>query len=211
MKSPWALIVVAATAGCVVLWSGRSDTGAQTAAPQVGPIAVVDMTRVFNECQQIKDINDYLQKQDEQFRAERDKLKEAADQKQAELEAFARGSPEYLERFKQWVKLQTDYSTLVRLRERQMLVDQTRWTRQSYLQIVQAVEQIAKDRHLALVLYRDEMDLKTNNLQELERRLRGRKVIYVDQALDITDQVLEKVNRDYQARGGLKSLQPQRQ
>jgi hypothetical protein len=53
-------------------------------------------------------------------------------------------------------------------------------------------------------LYRDEMDLRTDNIQELERRLRGRKVIYAAEPLDITQEILDKINRDYKAGGGLK-------
>jgi Skp family chaperone for outer membrane proteins len=197
------LVVVAAMVA-------RNESQAQGIPVDVSKLAVVDMTRLFNECQQIKDLNDYLQKRDEQLRAKRQSARDAVTQKEAELEAFARGSKEYLERFKQWVQLQIDYGTMLRLQQRQNLRDQMRWTRKTYNEIVQAVQEVAKARNLALVLYRDEMDLRTNDIQELERRLRGRKVIYAAEPLDITQEILDRINRDYKAGGGLKlpALEP---
>jgi Skp family chaperone for outer membrane proteins len=197
------LVVVAAMVA-------RNESQAQGIPADVSKLAVVDMTRLFNECQQIKDLNDYLQKRDEQLRAKRQSARDAVTQKEAELEAFARGSKEYLERFKQWVQLQIDYGTMLRLQQRQNLRDQMRWTRKTYNEIVQAVQEVAKARNLALVLYRDEMDLRTNDIQELERRLRGRKVIYAAEPLDITQEILDRINRDYKAGGGLKlpALEP---
>jgi Skp family chaperone for outer membrane proteins len=204
MASRWMIGAAAGLLVVVAAMVARNESQAQGIPVDVSKLAVVDMTRLFNECQQIKDLNDYLQKRDEQLRAKRQSARDAVAQKEAELEAFARGSKEYLERFKQWVQLQIDYGTMVRLQQRQNLREQMHWTRKTYNEIVQAVQEVAKARNLALVLYRDEMDLATDNIQELERRLRGRKVIYAAEPLDITQEILDKINRDYKAGGGLK-------
>ena len=204
MASRWMIAAGMGVLALVVVLGGRSDTNAQAVGVDPSKVAVVDVIRIFNECRQTKDVNERFQLRDEKFTDRREKLKQAVDQKEAELEAFARGSKEYVERFKQWVQLQIDYASAVKIHQRKIVRDQVFWTRKTYTQIVQAVEEVAKARGLLLVFYRDEMDLQTDDLQDLGNRLRDRKVVFSAAELDITQEVLDKVNRDYQASGGLK-------
>ena len=204
MASRWILAAGMGALAAVVVLGGRSDTNAQAVGVDPGKVAVVDVIRIFNECQQTKDVNERFQLRDEKFAEQRQKLKEAVDLKEAELEAFARGSKEYIERFKQWVQLQIDYGATIKIHQRKIVRDQVFWTRRTYTQIVQAVEEVAKARGLLLVLYRDDMDLQTDDLQDLGSRLRDRKVVFSAAGLDITQDVLDKVNRDYRASGGVK-------
>jgi len=204
MASRWILAAGMGALAAVVVLGSRSDTNAQAVGVDPGKVAVVDVIRIFNECQQTKDVNERFQLRDEKFVGQRQKLKEAVDQKEDELEAFARGSKEYIERFKQWVQLQIDYGATIKIHQRKIVRDQVFWTRRTYTQIVQAVEEVAKARGLLLVLYRDDMDLQTDDLQDLGSRLRDRKVVFSAAGLDITQDVLDKVNRDYRASGGVK-------
>jgi Skp family chaperone for outer membrane proteins len=204
MASRWILAAGMGALAAVVVLGGRSDTNAQAVGVDPGKVAVVDVIRIFNECQQTKDVNERFQLRDENFAGQRQKLKEAVDAKEKELQAFARGSKEYIERFKQWVQLQVEYGSTIKIHQRRIVRDQVLWTRRTYTQIVQAVEEVAKARGLLLVLYRDEMDLQTEDLQDLGSRLRDRKVVFSATGLDITQDVLDKVNRDYRASGGLK-------
>ncbi|HUW84594.1 MAG TPA: OmpH family outer membrane protein [Phycisphaerae bacterium] len=204
MASRWMLAAGMGALAAVVVLGGRSDTNAQAVDVDLSKVAVVDVIRIFNECQQTKDVNERFQLRDEKFVDQRQKLKEAVDQKEGELEAFARGSKEYIERFKQWVQLQIDYGSTIKIHQRRIVRDQVFWTRRTYTQIVQAVEEVAKARGLLLVFYRDEMDLQTDDLKDLGNRLRDRKVVFSAAGLDITQEVLDKVNRDYRASGGLK-------
>jgi len=204
MASRWILAAGMGALAAVVVLGGRSDTNAQAVGVDPGKVAVVDVIRIFNECQQTKDVNERFQLRDEKFAGQRQKLKEAVDRKEDELEAFARGSKEYVERFKQWVQLQIDYGSAIKIHQRRIVRDQVFWTRRTYTQIVQAVEEVAKARGLLLVLYRDDMDLQTDDLQDLGSRLRDRKVVFSAAGLDITQDVLDKVNRDYRASGGVK-------
>lgn len=211
MKSRWMAVTAAGVLVSAVVLIGKNDTVAQSTVTGVdlGKVAVVDMTKVFNECQQIKDINDILQRRGAEFRTQIQKSQETIEQKEAELEAFARGSKEYVERFKEWVQLQVDYATSVKVHQRKLLRNQTLWTRKTYYSTVEAVEELAKARGLSLVLYRDEMELATDDINELERRLRSRKVIYSAAALDITQEILDKVDGNYKAAGGAKALEAQ--
>jgi len=204
MASRWILAAGMGALAAVVVLGGRSDTNAQAVGVDPGKVAVVDVIRIFNECQQTKDVNERFQLRDEKFAGQRQKLKEAVDRKEDELEAFARGSKEYVERFKQGVQLQIDYGSAIKIHQRRIVRDQVFWTRRTYTQIVQAVEEVAKARGLLLVLYRDDMDLQTDDLQDLGSRLRDRKVVFSAAGLDITQDVLDKVNRDYRASGGVK-------
>ena len=102
------------------------------------------------------------------------------------------------------MQLQIDYGSAIKIHQRRIVRDQVFWTRRTYTQIVQAVEEVAKARGLLLVLYRDDMDLQTDDLQDLGSRLRDRKVVFSAAGLDITQDVLDKVNRDYRASGGVK-------
>ena len=204
MASRWKIVATIGVLTVGLLLVQGNVTDAQQGGLDVNNVAVVDMTRVFNDCRQTQALNEYLETQAKDFRVKHDGMKDKLDQKQAELEAFAPGSKEYTDRFKQWMKMQVDLNTEIRLQQRATLRDRTHWTRTTYQQIVDAVETIAKQKGLLLVLYRDQMDLGTDDLQELERRLRGRKVIYAAGGLDITGEVVSTLDSAFEAGGGMK-------
>jgi Skp family chaperone for outer membrane proteins len=77
-----------------------------------------------------------------------------------------------------------------------------RCTKEVYLDVLDAVEKVAKERGFQLVLFKESPDQATRNYDELLEQVSRRKVLYSDPSLDITNEVLKRLNRDYAIKKG---------
>ena len=62
------------------------------------------------------------------------------------------------------------------------------------------IKKVAKDRGLELVLFKESEDAKPANLDELLQRMSRRKVLYNANSIDITDEVLTRLNEAYKGK-----------
>jgi len=197
------LIVLAAVAA----WSGSNVLLAQGAgAAASGGVAVVDTVQIFNQYQQIVDLNAMLKARNDQLREETEAKKKVIEQKGQELSAFAPDSPDFLARQKELLRMRVDLDAFVRVKQFELQRTHVHWTRTTYNQILDTVEALATQRNLSLVLYKDEIDANANEMKALLQQIRARKVLYSADTIDLTSQVLEKLNADYKLRGGKNKL-----
>ena len=72
-------------------------------------------------------------------------------------------------------------------------------TEAMYREILDVIQTVAKEQGDTLVLYRDDIDLKSDSITELLSKITRRKVLYSDPGMDITDLVLARLNERYKA------------
>ncbi len=177
------------------------------------PVAVLDLVRIFDECAQIKALNEIIQKKTEEITKEANQRREVIETKQFELkQAFRPGTQDYNVRRKELMQLNIDANVWFKLTEEEVEQDRFHWTRVIYEQAVSAAAEVARERGFDVVLQRTEfrpLDPGVEqNVQVLRRMIQERQLVYHVPEVDITDTVIRRLDAAYQAAGGKKQLDP---
>ena len=64
------------------------------------------------------------------------------------------------------------------------------WSEKFYQQVVSAVEEVAKDKGLDIILSKEDVTLPARDMQDLMTTIKTNSVIYNSKRVDITDAVL---------------------
>ncbi len=206
MKAKWAwgLGIAIGLGGMIGAWRGAR--AAEEAAAVNLPIAVVDMVKLFNENDQWKAINGGLTKKRQAQEAEAEKRKEEIAAKQKQLEAYHPDTPDWVKCSEDLLQLQTRAEIWVRMEKVRVEAQKKRWVERNYADVTKAIAEIAAKRGLAMVLTKEEIEPNTEDSNRLFAQIINRKVVYVDKRLDITDEVLKRVNEEFKLGGGEGSL-----
>jgi Skp family chaperone for outer membrane proteins len=209
------LIGVAGIAG----WGWAQNSGqSQSTEPSAGlaarsgagPIVVVDLVRIFNECEQIKDLNESIRKKTEEVNQEAAQRKKVIDEKRDLLSAFQPGSSDHEGRRKDLVRLNVEANVWLKLAEEDMDNQKFVWTRIIYEKAVKAATDLAQQRGYLAVVQRVEFkpDEVEPNVQALRRMIQERTVIYNLPEIDITEAIIRRLDAEYKAAGGKRQLDP---
>ncbi len=173
-------------------------------------VGVVDFVRVFNDCLQIQHLNELIQQKEAELQTEAKARNEAMEDKKLELSAFQPGTPDFESRRKQLVQLTIEANVWFKAMEEDLERRKFDWTRVVYEKAVQASEGIATQRGLSMILQRKEFNPEAiePTVTAIRRVIRERELVYADPGLDITDQVIHRLDEQYQAEGGRKTLWP---
>ena len=90
-----------------------------------------------------------------------------------------------------------------------------RWIKRTYQMVTDEVAAVAKSKGVELVVTREEMDTPNTTdtskiMQATLQQILNRKVVYSDATLDITDEVLKRLDSGFEKRGGEKALDPKK-
>jgi Skp family chaperone for outer membrane proteins len=173
-------------------------------------LAVLDLVRVFAECDQIKDLNELIRRKSESVAAEAAQRKKVIDDKREQLTAFQSGTPDYDARRKELMRLNIEANVWLKTSEDEVETQKFEWTRVIYEKAVKGATDLAQQRGIEAVIQRVEFkpDEIESNVQALRRMIQERTVIYNAPELDITDDVIRRLNAEYKAAGGKIQLIP---
>ena len=184
------------------------DLWAQGSASAGGSIAVIDVVRVFNEFRQTQDLNEEFDKRRRQVQEELDARDVTLETKAGELEAFHPDSADYSKRRRELQRLRIDRENYMRFAEMEVRELFRDWTRRTYEQICQTAAEVARERGFEVVLAREELEEGLPDAAALKQQIRSRKVIYFHPDSDITEQVLDRLNRPYEQKAKRPELGP---
>lgn len=198
-----ALILTAAA--LAVAWFYNNSHAQPATDTPLTKIAVVNIANVLTKCQENIDLEQTLRAEGEQVQAQLQLLDRETDAIKQELEnALAPGTEPYLKRLQEWFEKMA-------LREakekgqKQVLQSKSQAALEGlYQKLLDEVASLAKQQQISLILDKNEMPAQTRNLSDFYSLIRDRKVLYSSPELDLTDQVLENLNRTYQAKKAAK-------
>jgi Skp family chaperone for outer membrane proteins len=174
-----------------------------------GRTAVLDVVRIFDECDQIKDLNALLRDANEAVQNEAASREKQLSQKQIELRAFSPDSPDYAPRRRDFTRMSIDANVWLQTKRIELQRDHYNWTRIVYEECLAAVEEVTRERGVMLVLQKRPFNpeiILDENVENLQQMIRARAVVYSHESLDITDDVIRKMNARYHKRGGRSKL-----
>ncbi len=192
--------------------AGQSQPSSETspaAATSSHPVAVLDLVRIFNECAQIRDLNETIRQKTEEITKEAEQRRQVIESKQFQLrEAFQPDTPDYEVRRKELTRLNIEANVWFKMEEEEIERQRFHWTRIIYQQAVDTAAQVAKDRGFEVVIQRTEFrpfEIE-QSVQTLRRLIQERAVIYNAPEIGITDEVIRRLDAGYVATGGKKQL-----
>jgi Skp family chaperone for outer membrane proteins len=202
MKASRLYLLAIATLALVAIFLGNSiaQTATAPAAAQAPlKVLVCDIFRVFNQYQNDMDLSDQYNQKMQVLMIEDKKKQDKAETEEKGLTSLKEGSAEYIKQQEEVEQEKAEHQVWRQVQERGLTVWRIRETQRAYDQIVKTIAKVAKDRGAQLVMYLDTGMPKTNDLPELLQAIERRQVIYSDDSLDVTDEVLKILNANYAA------------
>lgn len=220
MKRGTAGLLVLAIA--MVAWSASRSFSADRVVPSPAgqpccgtKVGVVDLVRVFNECRQTKALSAKMQEYRKDLSNEKDKKQEEVNGLREQLEGFSPDSADYFKRREELTRKRIDLEVWQGVKLDELGEHHLRWIKRTYKMVTEEVATVAKARGIELVVTREEMDVPTTAdtakiITATMQQILNRKVVYSDPSLDMTDEVLKRLDGAFEKAGGEKALDPRK-
>jgi Skp family chaperone for outer membrane proteins len=190
-------IAAAIVAGAVLL--GRSSAQPQpTAQLPAATVAVCDVAEVFDGYTRGKQLSADFSRRGERLNVEDEERAKAIQDIESELQGLVPGSEAYESRLKEAQRLTIDREVWRRMQAAQVDRERISLTRDMYNEILAAVKKIATKKGANVVLYEKGRQEQATTLAELLQQVELEKVLYSDDAIDITSDVLTELNTAYE-------------
>jgi Skp family chaperone for outer membrane proteins len=200
MKASRLYLLAIAALALVAIFLGRSiaQTATAPAAAQAPlKVLVCDIFRIFNQYQNDIDLSDQYNQKMTVLMLEDKKKQEKAEMDEKGLSSLKEGSAEYVKQQGEVEQEKAERQVWQQVQEHNVMGWRIRKTQEAYDQILKTIAKVSKSRDAQLVMYLDTGVPKTNDLHELLQAIERRQVIYSDDSLDITDDVLKTLNTAY--------------
>lgn len=178
--------------------TARGQDAGRRARPTA--VAVVAVQRVFNTCKEKADIDASFRSALEQAEADRETRAKQIQQLQYDLELIAPDANAYSEKRSEIERSLVELQVESTFRKNQVVREQMLRYDALYHKLKEVCAEAARESGYDLVLFRESDELKYKTPQELVNQIGGRKVLYASEDLDITDQVIQKLNNVWDSR-----------
>ena len=189
------LIAAAAAAGALLLNRTFAAPGATTKpAARATSVAVCDVLAVLTRCERARMLSakfsGQLKNIEQQAKQDEQKLRDA----EQSLEELAAGTAAYERQYQAVSRMAVGFDIQNKTAQANIKRKYYIATLSLYKEITDTVAELAKQRGIDIVIYRDGRALAGRSIQDIQRQMSGRKVLYAAGELDITDEVLKKMN-----------------
>lgn len=189
-------IFLSSLIGAVVLFVGHQHSGAASASDGTqSKIGVVGIRQIFQDCKRNVEYREEATAEQQKIITELDRLKKEIEVEEAGLKALKAGSSDYMDIMKSVLEKQATLQAKQEYHKQQMALRDQKWTEQLYTEILRQTAAVAKEKGLEIVLEKDEPELPALSAQELLMTIRTHSVLYCGGCLDITDEVMRRVDK----------------
>ncbi len=179
----------------VVLLCGHTYSSAQPSEMAL-KIGVISVERVLRDCKATAKFREQITADNKKMVAEEEKLSLEIKALTTGLQSGALkvGSSDHLAQYKEMLQKQAELEALKEFNPRQSALKQQQWTQELYRKILQTTKVLALEKDLILVLEKSEPEFPVQT--ELGMIIGTHKVLYSGGCLDITDDVIAKLDAD---------------
>jgi Skp family chaperone for outer membrane proteins len=176
--------------------------------PPIGPtkptiIATFDLERTFNDIDQKKAAFDELAKLGQDLETKRQEAAKKIQDMDADLKDHVPGGQRYREILDQLSAAAREHRATTEFYKVKLDVERARAIKRIYLDIREAVEDIAKENGYGVVFVDDSItEIPDSAEEEMRRQISARRMAYTSDELDITDALIERMNASFKASGG---------
>ena len=196
-----AFIVLLVAAACGLwFYTSRPAKAQNFGSPMIISMGVCDTHQAFRAYLKVKELRQELQSHSELLRQELEQKKKLLNEKTEELTAsqFVPGSEEFERMRDVLVKLNIEAESFGKISDADLRRQDMRITQIGYNDIYAAVAEVAKKKQLTIVLSQEQFSLSSARAEDLYGKLYYRRpVLYSEQSLDITAEVVDLLNTKY--------------
>lgn len=157
-------------------------------------IGVVSIRRIFKDCKKNVQYRQQATLEQQRVIAELEKSSKEIEAERAGLKTLKQGSNDYMARVKTILEKQAGLQAQQEFHKQQIELKDQRWTEELYKDILQQTDKTARQRGLDLVFEKDQIDFPAASANELMLTIRTHKLLYSGGCLDITDEVMAKLD-----------------
>ena len=178
-----------------VLFVGYEFSRAEAAADEASlKVGVVNVRRIFRDCKRNITYRADVFAEQSRVREELGKLAKEIEAAEAGLKALKAGSEDHLAQIKVVLEKRANLNALQEYNKQQRTLKDKRWTEGLYEEILQVTGELAGEKGLRLVFDKDEPEFPAASNEELMLTLSTNKLLYSGGCLDITDEVLARLD-----------------
>jgi len=172
-----------------------SWAGAKIDKPHL-KIGVVSVQKILQDCKRSAKYREDAFAEYNRAKAELDRLKAEVEAEKAGLKTLKEGSSDYLMAVKEVLEKQAKLQAQQEFHKQQMALKERRIIEELYRGILEKTSEIAEQKSLDLVFEKSEPELPATSASELSQTIRAHKVLYSGGCLDITDEVMARLDAE---------------
>ena len=165
-------------------------------------IGVVDIGGVFEKYQKRIDLDQELKEQEKEFQDEINKKKKEIIDLDEETQLLDLGSEIRDNNENLLERKNVELEGYAKFAERQLLKKYKDFFENIYQEVVQKVEEIGEQNNFDLIIKKEEPELKSGQISDLQFKIGIRTVLYHSDSVDITLDVVDTLNASYSKEKG---------
>ncbi len=160
-------------------------------------IGVVDISGVFEKYQKRIDLDQELKEQEQGFQDEINKKRKEIIDLDEETQLLDLGSESRSKNENLMERKNVELEGYAKFAERQLLKKYKDFFENTYQEVVQKVEEIGKQNNFDLIIKKEEPNLESGQISDLQFKIGIRTVLYHSESVDITSDVIDNLNASY--------------
>lgn len=183
---------------------GAIAAGAAKARPT--SMAVVDVQKVFDSLAERTQIEAELQTQADKIKQEELDRQKDLKQLQSDLEILARGTPAFVTKSDELEQKMLEFQAWRNFRIARLNRERGIRLEEIYRKMADSIGRVAKENGFDLVMYKEgPIRFPADKPDQISTIIQVRKLLWSAEDLDLTEQVVQKMNNDYRNMPGSKS------
>ena len=183
-------ILVCGAALLVAMQYGRAASQATPPASKIGLVSVRD---VFNGSKKHALYQAQMAKRVSQARAQIDDLNKQVDSAEVELKGLRQGTADYVKQYQAVLEARSKLQNEQELLKQQRMAEDKKWFEDLYQEALKAIEALAKEKGLDLVLERSEPKFPLAS-EEVWSTVGTHKVLYGGGCVNLTNDVIDRID-----------------
>ncbi|MHC4187291.1 MAG: OmpH/Skp family outer membrane protein [Planctomycetota bacterium] len=189
------VFILALTVGILLPLAYQATQAQSNITVSESKMAIVSIQKIFQLCQTNANYRQQATTEQEQAVAQLDQLTKEIEAQRAGLNTLKPGSTDYLQLMQDILKKQGELEAKREFTKQSFALKDQQWTMKIYTDILRIVNEVAQQKGLDLVLEKNEPELLDSTpANELMLTIRTHKVLYSGGCVDITDEVIARLD-----------------
>ena len=187
----------------ILMMLGLMSMPSQARAQQARPtsIAVLDVEKAMNALEEMTQLEADLKTQIEKIKQEHETRRNKLKQMQEDLELLQQGTDAYMQKAEEFQLSAMQLESWLKYKQARMGSERIMQIGNMYRKLTDTIAKIANEAGYDMVLYKEKAPAFGNLKPDAMRAyISLRKVLWVRQDLDITDQVVLRINNEWKNR-----------
>jgi len=160
-------------------------------------IGVVDINKIFDKYEKRKDLDQQLKDMEVEYKDEIESKKKAMIDLSEETQLLDLGSEKRNKNMETLERKNVELEGYAKLAEKQLTKRYKDAFEKIYEEITKEVDAFGKENNYSLIIKKEDSDLQTNQISDLQFKIGIRTVLYNSNRVDVTANITDRLNTRY--------------